>query len=152
MYRKSEMKDIDYLYRLMCELENKNLSYESFARIYKKQLLNENMYCLVYETNNQIVAMLNMRFEYQLHHCEKIAEVMEFIVSDQYRSQGIGKAMFNQAIEIAKDNDCAQIELATNQLRKDAHRFYEREGMSNFHYKFSMRLDGIEFSDNKIGN
>ena len=150
--RKSELKDTEALYQLMCDLENKELPYETFKTIYMQQLQNEHMYCLVEEIDGKIVAMLNMRFETQLHHCEKIAEIMEFIVNDHYRSLGIGKKMFSKAVEVSKAHHCSQIELATNQLRKKAHQFYEREGMSNFHYKYSMRLDNQKFSENKIGN
>ena len=152
IYRKSKKEDVASLYELMCILENKTLPYDVFLEIYEEQLASKNSYCLVAEKENKMVAMLNMRFERQLHHCEKIAEVMEFVVLEKERNLGIGKAMFQKACDIAKENGCPQIELATNQLRLHAHRFYEREGMSNFHYKFSMRLDDKQFADNKIGN
>lgn len=87
--------------------------------------------------------MLNLRFEYQLHHAVRIAEIMEFVVAPQCRNKGLGKLILNEACEIAKDHDCIQIEVACNQLRKDTHRFYEREGMKNYHYKFSRSLVGV---------
>ena len=152
MIREYTLSDIKEIYNLMCELENKILDFDTFNTIYEHQFNNPNMIGLVYEYNNKVVAFLNMRFELQLHHCEKIAEVMEFIVTDGNRSLGIGHEMFNKASEVAKNNNCAQIELATNQLRERAHRFYEKQGMSNFHYKFSMRLDHQVFTTNKIGN
>ena len=87
--------------------------------------------------------MMNLRFEYQLHHAARIAEIMEFVVTPQCRNKGLGKLILNEACEIAKDHDCIQIEVACNQLRKDTHRFYEREGMKNYHYKFSRPLAGV---------
>ena len=87
--------------------------------------------------------MMNLRFEYQLHHAARIAEIMEFVVAPQCRNKGLGKLILNEACEIAKDHDCIQIEVACNQLRKDTHRFYEREGMKNYHYKFSRSLAGV---------
>ena len=87
--------------------------------------------------------MMNLRFEYQLHHAARIAEIMEFVVTPQCRNKGLGKLILNEACEIAKDHDCIQIEVACNQLRKDTHRFYEREGMKNYHYKFSRSLVGV---------
>ena len=152
MIREYKESDLNDIYHLICELENKVLDKNAFSKIFDTQFENPNMIGLVFEENEKIIAFLNMRFELQLHHCEKIAEVMEFIVSDGHRSSGIGHDVFSKAIEIAKRNGCAQIELATNQLRERAHRFYEREGMSNFHYKFSMRLDHTKFTTNKIGN
>lgn len=35
--------------------------------------------------------------------------------------------------------------------RKDTHRFYSREGMHNFHYKFSKRLIGEDSDRNVLG-
>ena len=150
-YRKSISEDCEKIYSLVCGLENKELPFDKFQKIYSEQVNNKSFYCLVAENNNEILAFLNLRFEEQLHHCERIAEIMEFFVNPAYRSQGIGKQMFAEATRIAKAYGCLQLELASNQLRTDAHRFYLREGMRNFHYKFSQRLTGEAFSENAIG-
>ena len=138
-YRKSTAADCEKIYSLACDLENRELPFAQFQRIYSAQVSNVNHYCIVAENNHEVIAFLNLRFEEQLHHCERVAEVMEFSVSPAYRSQGIGKQMLEEAARIAREQGCSQIELATNQLRSDAHRFYLREGMHNFHYKFSFK-------------
>ena len=99
--------------------------------------------------NNQV--WTNIRFEEQLHHADCIAEIMEFAVDPSHRDQGIGKGMLEKACEIAREQGCSQIEVACNQLRHDTHRFYIREGMHNFHYKFSKTLSGDQSSENVIG-
>ena len=76
---------------------------------------------------------------------------MEFVIACDFRNQGIGKDMLEQACRIAKEYGCSQIEVDCNQLRKDTHRFYIREGMHNFHYKFSKLLTGDDTPDNSIG-
>ena len=38
-----------------------------------------------------------------------------------------------------------------NQLRKDTHRFYQREGMNNYHFKFSKGLGGKTVGENVLG-
>ena len=152
MYRKSKIKDCKNIYNLVCEMENKQLPYTNFQEIYFEQLQDENYYCLVCELDDKVIGMLNLRFEKQLHHAEKIAEIMEFSIASGYRNKGIGKEMFEQACLIAENNNCNQIEVACNQLRKDTHRFYLREGMHNFHYKFSKRFDdGDVLIENKLG-
>lgn len=140
MIRKATMTDLDAVYGLICELENTALPREAFGDIYTEQLNNENCTCLVYEADGRVVGVLNMRFERQLHHAERIAEVMELCVSAGYRGRGIGKELLAAAREAAAAGGCAQLELATNQKRKDAHRFYKREGMENTHFKFTVRL------------
>lgn len=140
MIRTSTINDCDAIYNLICELENIALPREVFGDIYTEQLGCENHICLVYEADGKVVGVLNMRFERQLHHSERIAEIMEFCVSGEYRGRGIGKELLAAAREAAADGGCAQLELATNQGRTDAHRFYQREGMVNTHFKFTMRL------------
>ena len=73
-------------------------------------------------------------------------------VSPGYRGKkGIGKEMFSQSCQIAKINGCSQIEVACNQLRENTHHFYMREGMNNFHSKFSKRLCEYSAQQNSIG-
>ena len=151
MFRKSEEKDGKAIYDLICDMERKQLPYAVFEEIYRKQLDREDMYCLIREEEGKVTAMLNLRFEEQLHHCEKIAEIMEFVVDAGCRDKGVGKEVLEEACRVALERGCSQIEVACNQLRTDTHRFYEREGMHNFHYKFSKRLLGDDSGSNVLG-
>lgn len=151
MFRKSTEKDGKAVYDLICDMEEKQLPYEAFEAIYLRQLVREEHFCLIAEEEGQVCAMLHLRFEEQLHHCERIAEIMEFVVDARCRGKRLGQRMLAEAEKIAVEHGCAQIEVASNQLRKDAHRFYLREGMHNFHYKFSKRLLGENSGENALG-
>ena len=133
MYRKATLEDCKAVYKLICDLECRELPFDAFAEIFAEQVANGNYYCLLWEQEGSVVAALNLRFERQLHHASRIAEILEFEVAASCRSCG------------------SQIELATNQLRKDAHRFYTREGMHNFHYKFSKSFAVDAPQENAIG-
>ncbi|WRS26205.1 GNAT family N-acetyltransferase [Oscillospiraceae bacterium MB08-C2-2] len=150
-YRKSNLKDCKAIYSLICDMENKELSYDRFCSIYQDQISDHHYYCLVCEHEDAVVGALNMRFELQLHHTEQIAEILEFAVAAECRNKGIGNEMFAHSCRIARDNGCSQIEVACNQLRKDTHRFYIREDMHNFHFKFSKRLIGDNIQQNALG-
>lgn len=138
--RRAGINDCKEVYDLICELENEEFPYSKFLNIFCAQLSDKNYYCLVCEKEQKIVGALNLRFEAQLHHTDYIAEIMEFVVSPLCRNMGIGKEMFEKASQIAREFGCVQIEVACNKLRKDAHRFYLREGMQNCHFKFSKQL------------
>ena len=97
-------------------MENKELPYDSFEVIYHNQINDCHYYCLVCEQDSFVIGMLNIRFEEQLHHSKRIAEILEFAVASAYRSKGIGKEMFAQSCQIATDNSCSQIEVAWKQL------------------------------------
>ncbi len=138
--RKAEVNDCKEVYDLICELENEKFPYSKFLDIFCTQLSGNNYYCLVCEKEEKIVGVLNLRFEAQLHHTDYIAEIMEFVVSPLCRGMGIGKEILKKASQIAREFGCVQIEVASNKLRKGAHRFYLREGMQNCHFKFSKSL------------
>lgn len=151
MYRKAILKDFERIYHLICELEGKQLPFDRFFAIYQEQIGNGQYYCLVCERDRHVIGVLNLRFEEQLHHSAKIAEILEFVVDPAYRKQGIGKGLFTHACRLAKDFGCEQIEVACSQLRTDVHHFYLREGMHNFHFRFSKALCGSVGSENTIG-
>ena len=138
--RKATAEDCKGVYDLICELENEKFNYSKFLDIFCVQLSDKNYYCLICEKEQKIVGVLNLRFEAQLHHTDYIAEIMEFVVNSLCRNMGIGKEMFKKANQVAREFGCVQIEVASNKLRKDAHRFYLREGMQNCHFKFSKQL------------
>ena len=150
-YRKSTSDDCIAIHRLISEMEQTDLPYQPFSKIYQRQLADERYYCLLCEDNEQIIGVLNLRFEEQLHHCALIAEILEFAVASSYRRQGIGKQMLAKAVELAQIFDCTQLEVACNQLRTDTHRFYEREGLHNFHFKFSRSFLNNASSKSMIG-
>ena len=151
IFRKATTDDCGQIYDLICDMESRALPFDRFHDIFCRQLNGRDYDCLVTEWENRVIGVLNLRFEAQLHHAERIAEILEFAINPAYRNRGVGKDMLEQAVQIAKEHGCSQIEVACNQLRKDAHRFYLREGMHRFHYKFSKALDGNDSAENAIG-
>ena len=151
MYRKATTDDCKAVYNLICDMESRELPYARFREIFCNQIQDKQYYCLICELENRVVGAMNLRFEQQLHHADRIAEIMEFAVCAGFRNMGIGKDILEQARIIARENGCIQIEVACNQLRKDTHRFYLREGMHNFHYKFSESLTGDGSAENALG-
>ena len=139
--RLAKIDDLKDIYDLICDMENTQLDYKKFEQIFIRYLENENFYSIVAEEDDLIIACLNLRIEYQLHHVEKIVEIMELAVKKEYRSKGVGKKLLDKARKISKDNNCLQIEVCCNQIRKKAHKFYQREGMKNSHFKFTMELN-----------
>lgn len=139
-YRKANEEDCRAVYRLICELEGRQLPFDRFSSIYQKQQASGQHVCLVCEWDDKVVGVLNLRIEEQLHHSGKVAEVMELAVDSACRSRGIGKELLEMACRTAKKLGCVQIEAASSQSRTDAHRFYLREGMVPSHLKLSKTL------------
>ena len=144
VFRPAEEQDLDAVYALICDMEAKELPYAAFAEIFSGQLGNPDYLCLVCEQDGETVGECNLRFEYQLHHAARIAEIMELAVAPGYRNRGLGADLLREAQVAALAQGCVQIVLACNMLRRDAHRFYEREGFKSYHYKFSKPLTGAD--------
>lgn len=56
------------------------------------------------------------------------------------RGQGIGARMMQHAEALARAEGCCMVQLTSNKLRKDAHRFYERLGFEQSHFGFKKML------------
>lgn len=140
MIQQAVCADLPAVYQLICALEETTFPMELFTWGYEEMMANSNHVILVAESDSKIMGVLHLRMEFQLHHCGKIAEIMELVVDEKYRSMGIGKQLFVAAEIAARGRHCRQIEVTSNQKREKAHRFYQREGMENTHYKFSKQI------------
>lgn len=79
--------------------------------------------------------------EDQLHHCARIAEIMELAVEEGCRGRGIGTVLFDRACALSAQAGCVQIELSCSCARHDAHRFYARKGMCLSHRRYIKTLN-----------
>jgi GNAT superfamily N-acetyltransferase len=61
------------------------------------------------------------------------------IHADQ-RGTGLGTQMVQWAIERCREAGCGLVQLTSNKLRADAHRFYEKLGFTKSHEGFKLKL------------
>jgi len=61
------------------------------------------------------------------------------IRADQ-RGTGLGTQMVQWAVERCRDAGCGMVQLTSNKVRLDAHRFYEKLGFSKSHEGFKLKL------------
>ena len=66
--------------------------------------------------------------------------VDDLVTDEAARSKGHGKALLAWLAERARQEGCAQLHLDSGHHRKDAHRFYLREGMDLASYHFLRKL------------
>lgn len=137
MIRKTREEDQESVYQLMCELENTELDHDCFCEIFSAQLKSDSWISYVYELDNAVIGVVNMRIERQLHHSGTVAEILELCVTDAYRNRGYGSELFQKAKEAAEARHAVRLELSTSCWRTDAQRFYERQGMDKSHYNLT---------------
>lgn len=143
--------DCPAVYRLICEMEERQLPYPAFAEIFRETLRSRTHAVLLALDDGQAAGCLHLRMEPQLHHAAPVVEIMEMAVAAGRRGQGVGRRLFRAACARARETGCVQIEVACNQLRHGAHRFYEAMGMHNFHYKFSLDFTAPPDAPNRLG-
>ncbi|MBU2514958.1 GNAT family N-acetyltransferase [bacterium] len=64
-------------------------------------------------------------------------------VNKRYRKQGIGKQIFQWAIERARERNCHLIQLTTDKKRPDAIKFYESLGFQATHEGMKLHFDRL---------
>lgn len=69
--------------------------------------------------------------------------VDDLVTLSSHRSRGYGAALLAWLAAYARKEGCAQLHLDSGMQRKDAHRFYQREGMEITGFHFGIRL-GME--------
>ncbi len=135
MIRQAVRADLPAVYQLICALEKTAFPEKQFEREFHIMMADLDHMILVAETESRVVGVLHLRMEFQLHHCGKVAEILELVVNAEYRSHGIGKQLLTAAETVAKKNHCQILEVCSNQNRKRAHEFYQQEEMKNTHFK-----------------
>jgi GNAT superfamily N-acetyltransferase len=61
-------------------------------------------------------------------------------VREDYRNEGLGRAMVEWAVGEARRRGCALVQLTSDKRRSDARRFYERLGFVASHEGFKVQL------------
>jgi len=137
---KATAKDLDSAYKLMCELENKELSFEMFREGYLSNLNNAGREYFIAFISGDAIGFLSLAVDYRLFCADKVAVIDELVVAEQYRSKGVGKALLDVATEYAKNMQCAYMAVTSSVKRVGAHKFYEKNGFENNGYRFGKFL------------
>ena len=100
-----------------------------------------NQFLCVVESEGQVVGTLQLTFIPGLSRGgEKRGQIEAVRVAGDRRGEGIGRAMFDWAIEHCRARGCSMIQLTTDKTRADAHRFYENLGFEASHIGYKLRL------------
>lgn len=73
--------------------------------------------------------------------CMRKLYVDDLVTTATRRSQGAGRTLLTELTSRARAAGCTAIDLDSNTERKDAHRFYMREGLTIAAFHFARLLD-----------
>ena len=76
----------------------------------------------------KIVGYIQINFEPETLLAGPRADIAALVVDETQRSQGVGTALLKHAELWAKEKGLSHVRIRSNMKRKDAHRFYEKNG------------------------
>ena len=89
----------------------------------------ENMYLLVLEINDTVVASVQMAIiESLTHNVSPFAIVENVVTHVDYRNRGYASALLAKATEIAKEKRCYKMSLETGSNKESTLNFYRNNG------------------------
>lgn len=116
-------------------------AYDEYLRAFRTISASSDQTLYAAELAGEIVGTFQTIVVTSLHRRGSSAMIIESVQTrDDMRGQGIGAAMINFCIDEAKSRDMRMVQLTSNAVRKDAHRFYERLGFKPTHLGFKMAL------------
>ncbi len=69
-----------------------------------------------------------------------VGYICDLVVEHEHRGAGVGTAMVERAVEIARQRGCRRVELDSGFHRTEAHQFYEHRGFEKRAFLFSRIL------------
>ena len=96
---------------------------------------------IVATVESQIVGVLQLTFIPYLTYQGGWRALIEGVrIASEFRSQGMGRAMVQWAVNRARQRGCHMLQLTTDKARPDALRFYESLGFTASHEGMKLHL------------
>jgi GNAT superfamily N-acetyltransferase len=114
---------------------------DSYLSAFQKIDADANQELTVAELNGEIVATFQLTFiQYLTYQGGLRAQIEAVRTRSDYRGKGIGKKVFQYAIERARLRGCHLLQLTTDKKRPDAIRFYESLGFIASHEGMKLKI------------
>lgn len=96
----------------------------------------------VVDCDGAVVGTAQLSLVTTLLHRGRTRALIEAVhVAPELRGRGVGAALMRHLIAVARAEGAGVVELTSNKMRKDAHRFYERLGFARSHEGFKLALE-----------
>lgn len=138
--RPATLADTEAVYGLICELKQKEYDRNTFAAGFAANLRHPQQRYQLAEVNGEIVGLIGIQIMFPLNLNCWIGEIQELVVLPQIRGLNVGKRLLEWAEDEARLNGASLMELSSGKVRTDAHRFYQREGYEQSHFRFKKTL------------
>lgn len=151
--RKATLNDFQGVHKLIMQVHKlhvnkRNDIYRDVDPInfeeFKTELSNTNNIYLIAELQNKIVGICFSQMKEILNNKimknRKILHIEDICVDEGYQKKGIGKKLYNQIVQLAKENNIDNIELMVWGFNENAIKFYKNLGMNIKNLKFEQKI------------
>ncbi len=114
-----DMSDVPYVYQAEREVFGKSLD---MPMLYDEVIYNQMAHYFIACFNQERVGYIGCWIT------EPNAEILNLLVQEPYRKQGIGGALVNHVVQLCQENAVQALTLEVNQSDEATIRFYENHG------------------------
>ena len=115
---------------------------ESYLEAFEVIDADPNHELIVAEVDGDVAGFLQVSFLLNLTYQGRWRALIEGVrVNKKYRGEGVGRALFEQAIGRARARNCHVVQLTTDKKRPEALAFYEKLGFKASHEGMKMHLE-----------
>lgn len=147
-FRRAGQRDLPAIVRLLADdpIGAKRERYETplpqaYERAFEAINADPNNELVVACLEDEVVGVLQLTFIPYLTYQGGWRALIEAVrIDSRHRSRGLGKRMFEWAIERSRDRGCHLVQLTTDKARPDAKRFYESLGFVASHEGMKLQL------------
>ena len=139
--RLAEEADIDGILALQVQIYRQYDSTEKAKEILYGLLATANCDVLVARDGADIIGSAFVFYLPIPAHGRPYAFIEGLVVDEKRRKSGIGTALFQKVIELAKAKNCYKILFTSAYSREEIHPFYEKLGFKKWGHEFRMDLE-----------
>jgi GNAT superfamily N-acetyltransferase len=115
---------------------------EAGEDLFRSIISDPDRHLLVAVSDGDVVGTADMTVVSNLtHHGRPWAVVENVVVDEGWRSQGVGRALMDELVKLARGRSCYKVQLLSLKYRHDAHRFYQSIGFEALAEGFRIYLD-----------
>lgn len=115
---------------------------------FRTELSNSNTIYLIAELENEIVGICFSQIKEisnnKIMKNRRILHIENICVDEDHQKKGIGKKLYNQIVELAKEKNIDNIELMVWGFNENAIKFYENLGMNIKNLKFEQKISSLD--------
>ena len=155
--RKAKISDFQGIHNLIMQVHKlhvneKNDIYKDVDPMnfeeFRTELSNSNNIYLIAELENEIVGICFSQIKEisnnKIMKNRKILHIENICVDENHQKKGIGKKLYKQIVQLAKEKNIDNIELMVWGFNENAIKFYKNLGMNIKNLKFEQKISSLD--------